>query len=63
MPEIFERLAGYTQVRPPIPGDGPVIHLEHHGTCIIAVKWEDGQSVPWARRAEPESDWYRMALH
>lgn len=60
---MFERFQGYAPDAPPVPGAGPVIHLEHHGTCIIAVKWDGEQSVPWVRLVEPASDWYRMALH
>lgn len=63
MSEPLARLGGYTPFGLPVPGVGPVIHLEHHGSCVIAVKWTGERSVPWWRAPDPQADWQRMAVH
>lgn len=64
MPASLARIEACCLFGPPVPGVGPIIHIEDHGSFIIAVRWDGEETlVPWARRAEADADWYQMQIH
>lgn len=63
MPTSLARIEACCLFGAPVPGVGPIIHIEDHGSCFIAVRWDGERSIPWARLAQGDSEWYPMLLH